>query len=195
MKSKLLIILFAVVGILPACIKNDPVLFTGTQAELDPAAYNANAAGLTYPILTRKPVAGRAASTTADSTIRRYAQTLQIRVNLIGAQTNQDRTVGYEVFGSPITSVAMPATITGQSPPAGAANLAVSDAVAGTHYVALSGTVTIPANSSFGIINVQILNPGPTAGTARFIGIRLNDSGNIKPATNYGQVGLVIDQR
>ncbi len=65
----------------------------------------------------------------------------------------------------------------------------------GTHYTALSGIVTIPADSSFGYINVPILNGGATAGQARFLGLQLNETGSVKPSVNYSQLGLVIDQR
>jgi len=193
-KNKILIITFIAVCFLSACIKNDPVIFKDTQVEIDAASYNANAAGLTYPIIPRNLPAGRAAGT-GDSTLRRWPHTVRVRVNLIGAVSNVDRSITYETFASPITTIAFPATITGQTPAAPAATLAVSDAVAGTHYVALSGTVIIPAGSSFGFIDVQILNPGPSAGQARFLGIKLNTGGTVKPATNYSQIGLVIDQR
>ena len=202
--------IFPIITILAAfsitgCVKNDAVLFEGTQVELDAATWNANAAGLTYPILTRIPAFNRALSSACpDSTLRRYPQTIRIRINLVGAQSNQDQAVSYEIFTSPITTVAFPVTIpanaglgcpTAQTPSAPAATLNVTDAVAGTHFTALSGTATIPANSSFGYIDVPILNAGPTAGTARFLGIRLKDNGNLKASTNYKEVGLAIDQR
>jgi len=188
------------------CVKNDPVIFEGTVVELDPAIWNANAAGLTYPILTRVPPANRALTNACpDSTLRRYPQTIRVRVNLVGAQSGKDISVAYEVFGSAITTVAFPVTISANNglgcplaqatPAVAAATLTVSDAVAGTHYAALSGTVTIAANSSFGYIDIQILNPGPTAGTARFIGIRLKDNENVKVSANYKEAGFVIDQR
>ena len=194
MKSKFLLILFVAVASFTACIKNDRVLWEGTVAEIDANTWNANAAGLTYAILTRKPADGRP-SGTSDSTLRRWPQTIRLRINLVGAQSAQARTVGYEIFNSPITTVSMPATITGQTPSAAAATLNVINAVPGTHYTALSGTVTIPANSSFGYIDIQILRPAATAGTAAFIGIRLTDAGDIKPSQNYKEIGLVIDQR
>ncbi len=202
--------IFSILTILTAllfssCIKNDAVIFEGSQVELDAAAWNANAAGLTYPILPRIPAFNRALSTACpDSTLRRYPQTIRLRINLVGAQSGQDQTVSYEVFASPVTTVAFPATIaanaglgcpTAQTPAAAAATLTVTDAVAGTHFVALSGTATIPANSSFGYIDIPILNPGPTAGAARFLGIRLKDNGNLKASTNYKEAALVIDQR
>ena len=194
MKNKLLLISLLSICFLPACIKNEQVIFKGAQLEFDAASWNANAAGLSYPIIPRNLPLGRVAGP-SDSTLRRYPHTVVIRVNLIGAQSPEDRSMTYEVFGSPITSVSFPATITGQTPAAPAATLAVSNAVAGTHYAPLSGTVTIPANSSFGYINLQILNPGPSAGQARFIGLRLLSSSNMTPAVNYREIGLVIDQR
>jgi hypothetical protein len=176
------------------CIKNDPVVFTDVQAELDATSWNANAAGLTYPIIGRNPGYGRVANTT-DSTLRRFPQTIKIRVNLLGSQVTKNETLGYELFSSPITSFSMPATIAGQTPAAAAATLAVSDAVAGTHFAPLTGTLNFPAGSSFAFIDVTILNPGSTAGAGRFLGIRLNNNGSIKRALNYSELGLVIDQR
>ena len=179
---------------LSSCIKNKPVILNSMQAEFDATALNSNAAGLTYPILGRIPGYGRVANT-LDSTLRRYQQTVRLRVNLVGPQSAQDQTVGYEIFASPITTFSMPATITGQTPSAAGGTLTVSDAVAGTHFAALSGTLTIPANSSFGYLDLPILNPGPTAASGRFIGLRLNDIGSIKASFNYRELGLVIDQR
>lgn len=187
-----------------SCIKNDPVIYTTSVAEIDATVLNANAAGLTYPIMARILREGRAQSTTADSTLRRYAQTLRIRINLVGPQSAKDETVGYETFASPVTSFAFPATLRftdtlnapgRQQPARAAATLAISNAAVGTNYAALPGTVTIPANSSFGYINLPILPTASTAGEGRFIGIRLNASGSIKPSVNYSELGLVIDQR
>ncbi len=179
---------------LASCIKNDPVILNNTVAEFDATAVNSNAAGLTYPIIGRIPGYGRAANT-LDSTLRRYAQTVKIRVNLVGPQSGTAETVGYEVFSTPVTTFTMPATITGQTPSAAGGSLTVTDAVAGTNFTALSGMVTIPPNSSFGFLDLPILNPGPTAGSGRFIGLRLNDKGTIKASFNYRDLGLVIDQR
>jgi len=181
--------------LLAGCIKNDPVIYTNSVAEIDATALNANAAGLTYPIMTRVLRDGRATSTTADSTLRRNAQTVKIRINLVGPQSTKDETVGYETFSSPVTTFNVPATITGQTPSAPAASLTISNAVAGTNFAALSGTVTIPANSSFGYIDLSVLPTTSTAGAGRFVGIRLNSTGSIKPSINYSELGLIIDQR
>lgn len=187
-----LILLFCLSG----CIKNDPVLVEGAKVEFDATALNTNAAGFTYPIMGRIPAYGRVANTT-DSTLRRYPQTVRIRINLVGAQLSSPGTVGYEVSTTtaPITTFAMPATIAGQTPASPAGILAVSNAVAGIDYVALSGKIDFPANSSFGFINITILNPGSIAGQGKYIGLKLNNSGTIKPSINYSELGLVIDQR
>jgi hypothetical protein len=177
------------------CIKNAPVLVEGKQVEFDATSWNTNAAGLTYPIIPRIPGYGRVAST-ADSTLRRYPQIVRVRINLIGAQLTSPETVGYEVTTtSPITSIAMPSTITGQTPAAAAATLVVSNAIAGTHYTALSGILTFPVNSSFVFLDIPILSPAATAGEARYIGLKLNNNGFLKPALNYSELGLVVDQR
>jgi hypothetical protein len=180
--------------LLAGCIKNDPVLYTDSVAEIDATALNANAAGLTYPILPRVLRDGRASATT-DSTLRRNPQTVKIRVNLVGPQSTKDETVGYETFSSPVTTFNFPATATGQTPSAPAAALTITNAVVGTNYAALPGTVTIPANSSFGYIDLVILPTASTPATGRFVGIRLTSTGSIKPSENYKELGLIIDQR
>lgn len=196
MRKTGLYILFICVGaFLSSCINNDRATYEAQLAEIDAATWNANAAGVTYPILTRRVAENRPLSTTLDSTLRRISNTARIRINMVGPQSAKDETVGYKVFGSPIATIAFPATITGQTPSQSGGTVAVSDAVAGTHFTALSGKVTIPANSSFGYIDIPILNAGATAGQARFIGIQLDSTGSVMPSPNYNKVGLVIDQR
>lgn len=195
MKHKFLFLSFIVFAFV-SCIKQVDKTFQGTPVvEIDATPLNSNAVGVNYPILTRVVPQGRPIAT-VDSTLRRYAGTVRVRVNLVGAQSGKDETVGYQIAtSSPITSIAFPATISGQTPSATAATLTVSTAVAGTHYTALSGKVTIPANSSFGFINVQVLNPGASAGQARYLGIKLDSTGTLLPSANYLQLGLLIDQR
>jgi hypothetical protein len=52
-----------------------------------------------------------------------------------------------------------------------------------------------PANSSFGYLDIQILNAGASAGQAKFLGIQLDSTGTLMPSVNYRSLGLVIDQR
>jgi hypothetical protein len=185
----------AVALLLGSCIKQLDKKYTGpTNVEIDPTVLNSNTTGVTYPILTRHPLEGIPIAT-ADSTIRRISKTVRIRVNLVGPQSDKQETVGYKVFASPITTISFPATATGQTPTTSSGTLTVSTAVAGTHYSNLNGLITIPAKSSFGYLDIPILNAGASAGQARFLGIQLDSTGTVKPNPNYNKIGIVIDQR
>ena len=200
-------VLIASIAIIAGCVKNDDVVYTGSVAELDAATWNAASFGVTYPILPRVPAMGRATSSACpDSTLRRNSGLVRIRVNLVGPQSDKEETVGFKTFSAPITSIAFPATNaanaangcpSAQIPSAAAGTLVVSDAVAGVDYNITSGTnkITIPAKSSFGYIDIQIINSAAMAGQSRFIGIELDESGTLKPNFNYRQLGLVIDKR
>jgi hypothetical protein len=198
------------------CIKNEPVVFNDKFAEIDQTTYNSNAAGLTYPILTRVPAQGRAvAAACPDSVLNRFTQNIRVRINLVGAQSTKEETVGYKIFNLPSTaytrdSITIPATTprndngTGgavcplaQTPSRVTGFLPATNAVAGTHFriTSSSGVVTIPANSSFGYIDIQILNTGTSSTQVRTFGIELDGSGSLKPNPNYSKIGFVIDQR
>lgn len=201
---KKLFILASVPFVLASCIKQLDKTFTGQPVvEIDATPLNSVASGVNYPILTRIPPEAKPVVNTRDSSLRRYNGTVKIRVNLVGPQMPSDQTVGYKVFTtSPVATIAYTATLTaaqappaGQTPSAAAATLNVQPAVAGTHFETLSGMVTIPANSSFGYIDVVIKNNGATAGQARFLGIQLDSTGTLKPNPNYNRIGLTIDQR
>jgi hypothetical protein len=151
-----------------SCIKNEEVIFKGSQVEFDAAIWNANSAGITYPILTRIPAQG-IATPTSQPTLTRTSGTVQLRVNLVGAQSSSPITFNYQVVSGETT------------------------AVAGTHFTALSGTGTIPANSSFGLISVDILNPGATSGSKVLV-LQLIDGAGSKVSFNYSKVGLSISQ-
>lgn len=150
------------------CIKNDPVVYKDTKIEFDAAIWNANGAGLTYPILTRVP-AQNIATGASQPSITRTSGSVQLRVNLVGAQRSTPTTFTYQVVS------------------------AESTAVAGTHYTTPSGTGTIPANSSFGIITIDILNPGATSGSKVLV-LQLIDNNDVKVSVNYAKVGLSIAQ-
>lgn len=196
-KSAIILIAGMATAVLFAsCIKQIDKNFNGdTVVEIDATPLNSANATAGYPVLTRIPPDAIPLRTT-DSTLRRLNGTVRIRVNLVGAQSGQQQTIGYKIMtASPLTTIAFPATATGQTPTASAATLAVSNAVSGTHYEPLSGVCTIPANSSFGYIDVIIKNGGATAGQARFLGIQLDSTGSLKPNPNYNKIGLAIDQR
>ena len=106
--SILLCILF-----LTGCVKNELTVYTGSQVEFDAAAWNANAVGVTYPMLTRVPIAN-AATPTTQPTLTRATGTVTLRVNLVGAQSSTPISFDYVVASE-------------------------STAVAGTHYTAITG--------------------------------------------------------
>ena len=168
MKRIFFIATILAVIVLPGCIKNDPVIYKDTKVEFDAAIWNANGAGLTYPILTRVPAQNIATSASQPS-LTRTSGAVQLRVNLVGAQRSTPTTFAYRVVS------------------------AESSAVASTHYTASSGTGTIPANSSFGIITIDILNPGATSGS-KILVLELIDNNDVKVSVNYAKVGLSIAQ-
>jgi len=144
--------------------------------------------------MVRVPIYG-AATPTSSFTVHRSSGTVRLRVNLVGPTTKSDRTVGFKLFDVPFATVAFPATPAGQTPARAAATLTTAVAVPGTHYTALGNTVTIPADSSWGYINLAILDAGATAGQARTIGIALDSTGSVKASPNYRNFAIAIDQR
>ncbi|MFM1968837.1 MAG: hypothetical protein RL152_214, partial [Bacteroidota bacterium] len=73
-------------------------------------------------------------------------------------------------------------------------NNVTSTAVAGTHYRSYTPVVKIPANSSFGEVEVEILNPG-VAGAARTLELILSSGTNgVKSNPNYNTIRLSIAQ-
>ena len=163
--SGILLMLFALTG----CVKNTLTTYTDApQVEWDAASWNANAVGVTYPFLTRVPLFN-AATPTSQPSLTRTTGTFQLRVNLVGAQKTSDTQFTYTVSASEST------------------------AVAGKHYTAFSGTGTIPANSSFGLVNVALLDPGATSGTVDLV-LQLTDNTTYKASVNYAKVGLRIAQ-
>lgn len=150
------------------CIKQDDKTFKGLVAEFDAAVLNSPAVGKTFPILTRVPIYGVAVST-ANPLITRTSGTIKFRVNLVGAQSSSARTI-------PVSVVAGETT-----------------AVDGTHYT-ISNTITIPANSSFGELTVNVINPGTSSTTPRIVVFELGDGSEIKASANYKRLGISIAQ-
>jgi hypothetical protein len=165
------ILAIATVSLLGSCVKNELPVFTAPVAEFDAATYNANAAGLSFPILTRVPGYGRAVIAATDPLLTRTSPGIKkFRVNLIGKQLSTDSDV-YVIL-----------------------NNVTSTAVAGKHYKQFSQVVKIPANSSFGEMEVEILNPG-TAGAAVDLELILSTGTNgITANPNYNKIRLRIAQ-
>jgi len=170
--KRLYIVLFIAFGIsLSGCIKNEEVVFKkNPQVELDAATWNANAAGVNYPILTRIPGYGRAIVTTIDPLLTRGSGMIKLRVNLVGPQLPIDTELTYEIMESLTT--ARPTV----------------------HYAPITGKYIIPANSSFGEITIQLLNP-LTSSTSKDLALQLISGSQIYASENYKVVVLRISQQ
>jgi hypothetical protein len=167
MKKIFFALSLSIITIFSSCIKNEPVVYEQSTIEFDAATWNANSVGVTYPILARIPAYG-AATGTGSPTLTRTSGTIKIRVNILGAQ---------KPAATDFTYVVDP----------------TSTAIAGTHFTSLSGTGTIPANSSFGFIDIPVLNPGATSGSKILI-LQLTGNASFKTNFNYEKVGLSISQ-
>jgi hypothetical protein len=176
-----LFLLLATTVLFSSCLKDNETKYSGDFVEMDAAAYNARAAGQTYPILTRVPGYGRPVFTAAqaasgvypavpaDPTITRTSGQIKFRVNLVGPQRSTDTTVGYTVVSAGTT------------------------AVSGTHYTT-GNTVVIPANSSFGEITVNVLNPGVSSTTPVTLVLELTGASDLPPSENVKRLGISIAQ-
>ncbi|MFY8024101.1 MAG: hypothetical protein ACOVNO_02065 [Sediminibacterium sp.] len=156
--------LFTMVG----CIKQNDLTFKGLQVEFDAASWNARGAGVTWPVLSRVPPYGMPVAA-ADPLITRASGTIRFRVNLIGAQQSTAQTINYSVVAASTT------------------------AVSGTHFT-IPGTLTIPANSSFGEAVINVLNPGVSSATPVNLVLEVTGNSTIKAATELNKIGLVISQ-
>ncbi len=153
---------------LTGCVKNELTVYKDAVVEFDATTWNANGAGLTYAMLIRVPITG-AVTPASQPAITRATGTVTLRVNLVGAQKSTATDFDFVVASE-------------------------STATAGTHYTAITGKGTIPANSSFGTITITILNPGVSSTTARDLVLQLVDNASIKTSVNYAKVGLRISQ-
>jgi hypothetical protein len=164
------ILAIATVSLFGSCVKNELPVFTAPVAEFDAASWNANAAGLSFPILTRVPGYGRATSASDPLLTRNSPGIKKFRVNLVGQQMPTETEV-YVIMNS-----------------------VTSTAVAGTHFRSFTPVVKIPANTSFGEVEVDILNPG-VAGAARTLELILSSGTNgITSNPNYNKIRLSIAQ-
>ena len=164
-----------------SCLKDNETKYAGDFVEMDAAVYTANTGSLTYPIITRLPQYGQPIISTAlpasgsfpavpaDPLITRASGTVKFRVNLVGPHRSTPTVVSYKVDATGTT------------------------AVAGTHFTT-GTTVTIPANSSFGEIEVQILNPGVTSTTPRILVLELTGASDLPPSENEKRLGISISQ-
>lgn len=158
------------------CIKNEEVIYKrNAVVELDAATWNPNAAGVNYPILTRLPGYGRAVinppTANPDPLITRTSGTIKVRVNLVGPPRSTDTELDFEIMPS------------------------LTTAVEGVHYAPVTGKYIIPANSNFGEITIQILNPGTASSTTRDLALQLISGPDVFASDNYKIIVLRVSQQ
>ena len=167
-----------------SCIENEEITLKQEFIEVDAATFNSNAVDKDYPVLSRKPTPGRQIYTAttngwpADPLITRTSGKVQLRVNLVAPQSDVDQVISYVVVPNE--------TYTSGS-------IVADAAVKGTHFNT-GGTFTIPANSSFGFIEIDILNPGSALTTEKLIVIELIGNDKYKPNTLDKRVGVLINK-
>lgn len=177
-------IFFAIITLslftLSSCIKDDLLQFTPDPViEFDAASINSATSPFTYRVLSRHPKFGRpetTTGTTADPLLTRAMvdPVIKLRVNLVGPHMSAAQSFTYKAI-----------TVTPASP-----NLL---AVAGTHYTT-TGTFTIPANSSYGEVVVNVLNTGVSSTSPREVHLELDGNGTIGASENYRRIALRITQ-
>jgi hypothetical protein len=161
------IVFLGIAVAMSGCIENEPVVFKGTLVEFDAAVLNNNATGKTFPILTRRPNYGFAA-TTANPFITRTSGTMTFRVNLVSGHKATEQVIEFSVVAEETT------------------------AVAGVHYN-LPAQLVIPAGESYGDFSLQMLDPGATEGSVVLV-VRLNGNADIEPSERYRTLGFSIAQ-
>ncbi|WP_040481373.1 DUF4843 domain-containing protein [Mariniradius saccharolyticus] len=116
--------------------------------------------------VVRTPVAGTANPAYPRITVANTVGTVNLQVNLVAAQRTSDETITYRVVPEGTT------------------------AVAGTDF-AVSGSLVIPANSSFGTLTVNIPNTGAIGGAVDVL-LELEGNAQIPASQNYKQVQIRI---
>ncbi len=116
--------------------------------------------------VTTAPAAGKTYPLIAVSN---GAGVLKTRINLVGAQKSTETVIKVSVLTDATT------------------------ATNGTNFKLLTPTVTIPANSSFGEAQIEILTVPAAAGQTRSVVLTLDgDGGNITGSTNFKTLGWTI---
>ncbi len=173
-----------VLATLSGCIKNDDIIISRNEVEIDWAAYNARTSGYPFTLFTRVPLEpGRGVYNSANSyggidplLTRTYTDTIRMRINLTGPQLSTPQTFEMRVDPTYTTAVE-----------GGAGAL-------GAHFQLIDRTVTIPANSSFGFCRWVVRNPGPSNNLPVTVCYRLVGNAQIKVAENYQYIGWSISQ-
>ncbi|SFT64485.1 hypothetical protein SAMN04489724_1385 [Algoriphagus locisalis] len=142
--------------------------FDGSVVEFDATVLNSPSPGKVFPLLTRVPNYGFPV-TSSNPVISESSGTVRFRVNFVSAHRTSDVTINYSVVSGETT------------------------AVEGVHY-STPGTLVIPANSSYGELEVQTL-PNDTDATPVTLVLQLEGNGSdVLPSENFKQLGISISQ-
>jgi hypothetical protein len=185
---KIYLLLLAVITFsVTSCIENEEKVIKRDFLEFDAASFNSFGLEKNYPVLSRHQTEGNYGRgvVSTDATISRTSGIIKFRVNLVGPQRTTDTVIKYAVVPGE--------TFQTKNATTGAIIIDGKTAVQGTHFTT-TGTLTIPANSNFGILEVNILNPGTALDTERLIVLELegNETAKLPANPNYRRIGILI---
>lgn len=176
--NKVLIILTLIgVSFFSSCIKEYETEYSAVPfVEFDANIFNAPVSPYAYTVITRN-VPFRYASANAYPLITRTSGTVRLRVNLVGRiPQNKEQTITYKVLTTPV--------------PVAPNALAES----GTHFTT-SGSLTIPADSISGVLEVGVLNTGVSSTTPREVHLELEGNNDFKVTGISNKVAVRISQQ
>lgn len=105
------------------------------------------------------------------STLNRNSGEKTYRINLLGEQLPENQALAFRVVSDEST------------------------AVEGTHYSLLEGNIaTLPANSSFANVKINVLDFPPSTGTVQLI-LELTGNERVKTSERYKRIGIRINLR
>jgi len=96
------------------------------------------------------------------------SEVVELTVQLIGAQTGEDRTAGVAVSDT--------------------------DATEGVHFELLNNEVVIPANSNHGTVEVEILSENIADGDSYSVTLELQEGPELEVAVNFKDMNLSIEK-
>lgn len=153
MKKILSLLSLALVLAFSSCIEQNYPTWSGAVVEFQDA-------------VVRTPLAGTSNPAYPRITVANTVGTVNLQVNLVGAQRTSDETIAFKIVPDGTT------------------------AVAGTDF-SVSGSLVIPANSSTANAVVTILNTGDIGGSVDLL-LELEGNAQIAPSENYKRVQLRI---
>jgi hypothetical protein len=175
MKKILLYSLIASV-LFSSCTKELEVNYPAkTFIEFDANVFNAPTTPYSYTVVTRNVPFGYA-SATSYPLISRTSGMIKLRVNVVGEPLGgKEQVITYKVItnATPVSPNAL--------------------AVSGTHFTT-TGSLTIPANSLYGELTINILNPGVSSTTPREIHLELEPNSDVGVTGTSNKVAVRISQ-